>query len=155
MSKKLYRSKLTRKSQVSVVDSREYTGIDSTIWRIIFIFLALPGGAPGSYPVFDSVGRRSAKRKRLNEMQPMIIDVREPFEFATSHVKGAVNIPMGKFENGKYKKKLAGAGKDDEFILYCRSGARAGSCAMAMAHDGFMNVKNGINEATVRRTLGI
>lgn len=87
--------------------------------------------------------------------QRLIIDVREPFEYAASHVKGAVNIPMGQFENGKYKKKLGDAGKDDEFVLYCRSGSRSGSCVMVMARDGFKNITNGINESTVRSSLGM
>jgi len=88
-------------------------------------------------------------------MSRIIIDVREPFEYATSHIDEALNIPMGKFENGTYKKKLKGVSHDDEIVLYCRSGGRAGTCAVVMATDGYTNVKNGINEASIRQAYNL
>lgn len=50
MSKKLYRSETDRKIAGVCGGLGEYTGVDSTIWRLIFIFLALPGGLPGIIP---------------------------------------------------------------------------------------------------------
>jgi len=48
--KKLYRSKTDRKLAGVCGGLADYTGIDATIWRIIFVVLALPGGAPGIIP---------------------------------------------------------------------------------------------------------
>ena len=46
-TKKLYRSR-TNKMIAGVCGGLEdYTNIDATIWRIIFVFLGLPGGLPG------------------------------------------------------------------------------------------------------------
>ncbi len=56
-------------------------------------------------------------------MQRMFIDVREPFEFAMGHVKGAVNIPPSNLMSGA--QELDGIPKDTELILYCLSGSRS------------------------------
>ena len=45
--KKLYRS-TTNKMIAGVCGGLEdYTGIDATIWRIVFVVMGLPGGLPG------------------------------------------------------------------------------------------------------------
>lgn len=77
-------------------------------------------------------------------MVRIIIDVREPFEFATGHVKGALNIPPSKLMAGA--KKLEGVPKDTEIILYCRSGSRSGVSANILKSMGYTNIINGINK---------
>lgn len=42
--KKLYRSKTDRKIAGVCGGLARYTGIDATIWRLIFLIFALPGG---------------------------------------------------------------------------------------------------------------
>lgn len=80
-------------------------------------------------------------------MQRLIIDVREPSEFQTGHVKGAVNIPPAKLMSGA--KELAGLDKNTELILYCRSGARSAASANILKAQGFTNIVNGINKGHV------
>lgn len=77
-------------------------------------------------------------------MTRVIIDVREPFEFATGHVKGALNIPPSKLMGGA--KKLEGVPKDAEIILYCRSGSRSAVSANILKSMGYTNVINGVNK---------
>lgn len=48
--KKLYRSTTDRKIAGICGGLADFTGIDSTIWRLIFVVLALPGGLPGILP---------------------------------------------------------------------------------------------------------
>lgn len=48
--KKLYRSRDDRKIAGICGGLGEYTGIDPTIWRVVFIVLLLPGGLPGLVP---------------------------------------------------------------------------------------------------------
>lgn len=48
--KKLYRSVKDRKIAGVCGGIAEYTNTDPTIWRLLFVFLALPGGAPGIIP---------------------------------------------------------------------------------------------------------
>jgi phage shock protein E len=81
-------------------------------------------------------------------MNKVIIDVREPFEFATGHVKGALNIPPTKLMKGA--SKLEGVAKDTEIIVYCRSGARSAVAMNMLQKLGYTNVKNGINKDHVK-----
>ena len=80
-------------------------------------------------------------------MKPVIVDVREPFEYADSHVKGALNIPPRELMAGA--KKLEGVAKDAPIILYCKSGSRS-NVSMHILHGlGYTNLTNGINQQQV------
>ncbi len=80
-------------------------------------------------------------------MSNVVIDVREKDEFATGHVKGALNIPPLKLMKGA--KQLVGVPKDANIIVYCRTGSRS-SVAAHILHDlGYTNVTNGINKEQV------
>lgn len=48
--KKLYRSKTDRKLAGVCGGLGEFFGFDPTLARLVFIFLALPGGLPGILP---------------------------------------------------------------------------------------------------------
>ncbi|HTK39683.1 MAG TPA: PspC domain-containing protein [Patescibacteria group bacterium] len=50
MRKKLYRSTTDRKIAGVCGGLADFTGIDATIWRLVFLFLLLPGGLPGFLP---------------------------------------------------------------------------------------------------------
>ncbi len=77
----------------------------------------------------------------------MIIDVREPFEFATNHVKGAVNIPPDQLMIGA--PQLKDIDKNTQLIVYCRSGSRSNSAIKILENLGFTNLVNGINQEHV------
>ena len=47
-------------------------------------------------------------------MKRIIIDVREPFEYAAGHVEGAINIPPAELMAGA--KQLDGVDKDTQLI---------------------------------------
>lgn len=79
--------------------------------------------------------------------QPVIIDVREPFEYATGHVKGAINIPPEELMNGA--KALDGIDKDTPLILYCRTGSRSNVSMNILGQMGYTNLTNGINQQHV------
>ena len=80
-------------------------------------------------------------------MGQLIIDVREADEFADGHVKGAINLPLGRVM--RVASELANTPKDTELIVYCRSGGRAGVAAKALQDQGFTKVINGVNQAEV------
>jgi rhodanese-related sulfurtransferase len=62
----------------------------------------------------------------------LLLDVRTPDEYAAGHVPGAVNIPYDKVAT-----HLAEIPKDDEVVLYCHSGRRAGLAAEVLAANGY------------------
>ena len=71
----------------------------------------------------------------------MILDVREPAEFAAGHVPGAVNIPRGVLEFRIYK-ELGYPKKVDtsrKIYVQCQTGGRASLAAASLKQIGFKN----------------
>lgn len=84
-------------------------------------------------------------------MDRIIIDVREPEEYARGHVAGAINIPPAELMQGA--KKLEGTPKDTELILYCISGSRSNVSSHILRQMGYTNIINGINRQQVEALL--
>ena len=80
-------------------------------------------------------------------MTRTIIDVREPAEYSTGHVEGAINIPPSEMMTGA--KQLNDTPKDTELILYCVSGARSNASMNILRQLGFTDLENGINKDQV------
>jgi len=85
-------------------------------------------------------------RDRLAEgTPPLLLDIREPAEFATLHIPGSFNVPRGVLEQAcewdfdDTVPELA-AGRDQEIIVICRSGNRSILAADTMLRLGFSNV---------------
>ena len=70
-----------------------------------------------------------------------IIDVREPSEYAEGHVAGSINIPLG-----DVLKRVNEIPEDEQVVMYCRSGGRAGVAVQRLRSIGYTNVENGINQ---------
>lgn len=86
-------------------------------------------------------------------MNRIFVDVREPFEYATGHVKGAINIPPSKLIAGA--RKLKDVPKDTEIVLYCLSGSRSNASMHILRQMGYTNLVNGINKQQVKAKYGI
>lgn len=71
----------------------------------------------------------------------VLIDVREPAEFAAGHLPGAINIPRGVLEF-QVESHPALAGPPRPVVLYCRSGARAALAALTLSVLGFDEVRS-------------
>ncbi len=72
----------------------------------------------------------------------LLLDVREPAEFAAGHVPGAVNIPRGLLEFRIYK-DLGYPNKVDtgrKIYVQCLTGGRATLAAASLEKIGFTNV---------------
>ncbi len=64
-----------------------------------------------------------------------IIDVRERLEFDSGHLIGSINVPISEVPN-------LSLSKDEEILVYCRSGARAAIAKKILETKGFTNVVN-------------
>ncbi|MEC7797859.1 MAG: rhodanese-like domain-containing protein [Pseudomonadota bacterium] len=68
----------------------------------------------------------------LDQGQALVIDVREPGEFAAEHIAGAVNLPLSSFDPARLP-----AANGKTVILQCAGGKRSGMaldrCAEAQA----------------------
>jgi rhodanese-related sulfurtransferase len=68
-----------------------------------------------------------------------LVDVREPHEHQDFNIGGKL-VPLGDIRNMQVD-ELESL-KDQEVIVYCRSGGRSGQAAMILETMGFQNVKN-------------
>lgn len=85
-------------------------------------------------------------------MDRVLIDVREPEEYAVDHVDGAINLSPSEIMAGSHK--LENVPKDTELILYCVSGSRSNVSANILRSQGFTNIVNGINKQQVKAKYG-
>lgn len=68
-----------------------------------------------------------------------LVDVREPDENAEFNI-GGILLPLGMIQN--METGPIDDLKNEEVILYCRSGNRSGQACMFLEMSGFRNVKN-------------
>lgn len=79
-------------------------------------------------------------KKRLDAGEQLnLIDVREAYENAEFNIGGKL-LPLGKIQT--MQTEDIDELKNDEVILYCRSGNRSGMAAMTLDSMGFTNTKN-------------
>ena len=89
--------------------------------------------------IFRRLGQISSARAReLVKAGAQLIDVRSPAEFASGHIPGAVNVPVG--ELGAKVKSLGA--KDKPVIVYCASGTRSAMARTVLKGYGFAQVFN-------------
>ncbi|HRF49568.1 MAG TPA: rhodanese-like domain-containing protein [Anaerolineales bacterium] len=83
-----------------------------------------------------------AARSRLAEpSKPLLLDVREPYEFEAGHIAGATLIPLGSLPG-----RLSELPKDREILVVCRSGARSMTATRHLLSAGFkaVNLRGGM-----------
>lgn len=68
---------------------------------------------------------------------PILVDVREPSEFATLRVPGAVLVPLSDFQNGHAKLP-----SDRPLLLMCAAGKRSLVATEFLARSGYRDVTN-------------
>lgn len=68
---------------------------------------------------------------------PRLLDVRTPAEFGTAHIPGSYNVPLDllKEHRDELRRHL-----DDDVVLVCRSGNRAGQAEALLAAAGMPNL---------------
>jgi rhodanese-related sulfurtransferase len=78
---------------------------------------------------------------------PLLLDVREPAEFAAVRIAGAFNVPRGVLEQAcewdydETEPALA-AGRDQAIVVICRSGNRSLLAAEVLQQLGFTDVRS-------------
>ena len=79
-------------------------------------------------------------KKRLDAGESLhLLDVREPHEHADFNIGGTL-LPLGRIQ--LMDTDEIEPWKDEEVIVYCRSGNRSGQASMILETAGFTNVKN-------------
>lgn len=77
----------------------------------------------------------------IKDSKTLIVDVREPGEFAEGHIAGAVNVPRGVLEfklDPENSKELEHLQKKDlPMLVYCRSGSRSALAVQSIQKLGY------------------
>ncbi len=76
----------------------------------------------------------------------ILIDIREPEEYARGHIPGAIHVPRGMLEF-QIMKTLEHIGvnadpADADMVLYCGTGGRSALATKSMDDMGFRNVRS-------------
>ena len=82
---------------------------------------------------------------------PLVIDVRTPAEYRTSHVAGALNIPYEQIAT-----RIAAVVPDRQarIVLYCRSGRRSDIALHTLKEMGYHRAENRGGLADVMPSVG-
>ncbi len=86
-----------------------------------------------------NISAEEVKERLDNGEKLHLVDVRQPEETAEFNI-GGIALPLGNIQNMQIDdiENL----KNEEVILYCRSGNRSGIAAMILDQMGFSNTKN-------------
>ncbi len=84
-----------------------------------------------------SIGVKELKARLDKGDKLVLLDVREPWEYALAKLEGSVLIPLGTLPQA-----LAKLDKSTEIIAYCHHGMRSADATGFLVQQGFANVKN-------------
>jgi len=121
--------------------------VDFVTENIVLIVIAFASGAMLLWPMLQgraagpSLDTLGATRL-INDTHAIVLDVREPAEFAAGHLPNARNIPIAELD--KRAGELA-AGKP--VLVCCASGSRSGRAAAVLrkaGHEQVFNLAGGI-----------
>lgn len=79
----------------------------------------------------------------LQRASPLLLDVREPWEFEICHIDGSVNIPMGQIPS-----ELARIDDAAEVVVICHHGIRSRQVARYLEQQSeadFINLEGGVD----------
>lgn len=131
--------------------------VKKSLWTAIFVSvgLILPGHAlaqnyPDSVKQLVSAAKKQVPTINMEQFKAafdkndlgLIVDVRDPDEYAEGHIPGAVNVSRGLLEfriwsHVGFPDKLD---LNRKMTVYCRSGARCALAAKSLRDLGFTNV---------------
>jgi rhodanese-related sulfurtransferase len=101
---------------------------------IMLILPALRGKMSGA----NSAGTTEAVQL-INHQNALVLDVREPNEFAAGHIANAKHIPLAQLSNTL---KTLEKYKDKAIVVNCRSGARSAMACGVLRKNGYTQVYN-------------
>ena len=80
---------------------------------------------------------RELKERLDKGDSPVLLDVREPYEYSLAHLEGSVLIPLGTLPES-----LGQLDREREIVAYCHHGMRSADAVGFLLQQGFKNVKN-------------
>jgi len=87
----------------------------------------------------EKAGLGLGKASTQSDRTISILDVRTPEEYASGHLDGAANAD---FRSAGFREAVSGLNREKAYLVYCRTGIRAGQAAVVMAGLGFLQIYN-------------
>lgn len=94
--------------------------------------------------------REAWERLASGQSAPLLIDVRESWEFSSGRAKGAKNIPLSQLG-----KRLGEIPRNRDVLLICQSGHRSMNAARYLHQQGITQVVNVTGGTTAWRMHGL
>jgi hydroxyacylglutathione hydrolase len=106
-----------------------------------FLAEGMPGWQKAGLPVasgdIEDVSARELDEILKNGSKPLILDVREPWEYAQGHIPGAKLMPLGQLSS-----LVAELEPSQPVAVVCASGNRSQSAASLLGQKGFTKIYN-------------
>ena len=93
----------------------------------------------GSLPLPEDIDVQAVKKLQDSGEKFVLIDVREPDEYATAHIEGSLHVPMRTVPS-----RLADleAYRGERIVVHCHHGGRSARVAAWLREQGFERVQN-------------
>jgi rhodanese-related sulfurtransferase len=112
--------------------------------NILLIAVAVVSGGMLLWPMLRS-GAGGARvdtlvaTQLINREDALVLDVREPADYASGHILGAKNVPLAQLQSraAEFSKH-----RNKPVIAYCENGNRSGGAVGILKAQGFANVHN-------------
>ncbi|HEY0666257.1 MAG TPA: rhodanese-like domain-containing protein [Gallionella sp.] len=107
--------------------------------KIIWVLAIMFGVLFASQQLQASEGVDARQAQSMGRQGAMLLDVREPAEYAEVHAANVKLIPLGQL--GSRLQEIA-AQKDQPIVVMCRSGRRSAKAVSLLQEAGFTKVSN-------------
>ena len=112
--------------------------------NILLVAVAVISGAMLLWPLVRRQGggpwvNVTEATQLINREDALVLDVREPGEYASGHILGAKSLALDKISAGGIPNDI-GKRKAKPLIVYCERGDRAGKAASVLRGQGFEKV---------------
>ena len=128
----------SRKGGIFVVKMRKIVCKVLSALLCIFSFVGCNQKENAMKNTYEQITPAEAKGIMDSEHNYIILDVRTVEEFAEGHIAGAILIPDYEI---KEKAESILTDKDQQILVYCRSGRRSKNAASQLVELGYSNVK--------------
>lgn len=108
----------------------ELYNVISILFYVVLAWLVYRRFAP--IKGFRNLPNQEFANRLKQQDKTVLIDVREPNEYQAGHIRQSLNIPLSQLKN-----RLSEIPKDQEVLLYCRSGMRSKQAGRMLRKQGF------------------
>lgn len=115
--------------------------------RAALVVLLLAAGACKPRPDVPEITVQELKSMRDRKEEFVLLDVREPREYAKARIEGSTLIPLGFLES-----RLGELDKNAKLVVHCKSGGRSASAVALLRERGYdaVSLAGGIDEWSAR-----